>query len=368
MITITLEINHICNLRCSYCYIVEKNNEQMTFETAKNSVEFAIEKIINMNHKKKIINIDFLGGEPLISIKIIYDIVTYCEQRKMEEKIEFRYSLTSNGTIFDEEIYSFLVKYKFSLKISLDGNEYVNNINRKDIQGQGSYHLVEDNLYYLKRYEKNTGKIVQVSNVLTKNNYRFYNETVKFFVEKLGFRFIDTGFNSNEKWTEEEVSELNDIFANTLKYYFECAKTGKEFVWGILEDALNGINNIFRTYCCGAGIISFYISFNGKYYLCPTMLKEGYCLGNVNERKEETVFMKYIKKYAKHSKVRSLKCQTCKIEPYCTEKGCIAMNIGESDSSLLVNSCYKSRLFYELIKKNYFEIYRVKRKSMYMMK
>ncbi len=364
MITITLEINRICNLRCSYCYITEKNGEQMTFETAKNSVEFAIQKIIKMNHKKRVININFLGGEPLISIKMMKKIVEYCEKRKVETMIEFQYTITSNGTIFDEKIYSFLLKYNFYLKVSLDGDEYVNNLNRKDIEGQGSYCLVKKNLHYLQQYEKNTNRLVQVSNVLTKNNYKYYNETVKFFIEKLGFRFIDTGFNSNERWTEEEVNEIKYIFDDILNYYIECAEKGKEFVWGILEDTLRGVNNIFRTYCCGAGIISFYISFDGKYYLCPMMFGEQYCLGNVNEGETETEFMKFIKKNNQNSEGYSLKCQTCEMEPYCMEKGCIFNKINKPDSS--VDLCLKNRMFYNLIKKNYFKIYRVKKKSIYI--
>lgn len=365
MITITLEINRICNLRCSYCYIKEKNNEQMTFETAKNSVEFAIKRLIDMNHKKRVINIDFLGGEPLISFKLIKEIVTYCEQRKNEKKIKFYYTLTSNGTIFNEDIYSFLLRNKFSLKISLDGNEQVNDINRKDIKGQGSYNLVKENLKYLRRYEINTNKVVQISNVLTKNNYRHYYESVKFFVEELGFKYIDTGFDSNEKWSIKDIDELKDIFDNILKYYLECAKLGNEFVWGILEDVLDGMDNVFRLYSCGAGIISFYVSFDGKYYLCPAMLKKQYCLGSVNECETETKFMKFVKKYDQNLKTDSLKCSTCKIEPYCMNRECIAMNIVEEDFMSSIALCYKNQILYEIVKHNYYEIHNVRRNSLF---
>ena len=89
MIRITLEINRKCNLRCNYCYITEKNDEEMSWETAKNSVEYAINKIKDMNHTKRVIRIDFLGGEPLLSFDLIRRVVEYSRKRGEKEKVKF---------------------------------------------------------------------------------------------------------------------------------------------------------------------------------------------------------------------------------------------------------------------------------------
>ena len=238
MIRITLEINRKCNLRCNYCYITEKNDEEMSWETAKNSVEFAINKIKDMNHTKRVIRIDFLGGEPLLSFDLIRRVVEYSRKRGEKEKVKFNYALTTNGTIFDKELLDFFVENKFSLKISLDGNPDINDMDRKTITGAGSYYLVEKNLQYIKEYERRTDKLVQVSSVLTHNNYKSYYSTLKFFVEQLGVKYIDLGFNSNEIWGESEIRKITKIFEEIILYFINCAGTPNEFVFGFLEDKI----------------------------------------------------------------------------------------------------------------------------------
>lgn len=362
MISITLEINRMCNLQCTYCYMGEKDQERMTFETAKNSVEFAIRKIVNEHHKNRKIDVDFLGGEPLLSFSMIKEIVSYCEQRKIEEQISFNYTITTNGTVFSDEIYDFLVKYRFSIKVSLDGDEYVNDLNRKDCNGAGSFKLVERNLHYFRRYEKETDKLVIVSNVLSKNTYRFYDKTVKYLVEELGFRYIDTGFNSYETWSVDEMEMIKSIYEKVLLYYFDCAKKETGFMWGIMEDSLSKFDNIYRTYSCGAGTISFYISFSGNYFLCPSLMGEQYCLGNVNNPHYTTLFQKFISEKSGMKKVESKKCHICKYEPFCTVKGCFASSIVKNETILNPSqeSCKRRRILYDMIRSNYYELQQVR--------
>lgn len=362
MITITLEINRICNLRCTYCYIGEKNQEKMSFDTARNSVEFAITKIVNENHKKREIGVDFIGGEPLLSSQMMKEIVSYCEKRKIEEDISFSYTITTNGTVFNDEIYDFLVQHRFSIKISLDGDEYINDLNRKDGNGSGSFKMVEKNLHYIRSYEKETDKVVIVSNVLSKNNYEFYDKTVKYLIEELGFRYIDTGFNSSETWSSSELGMVREVFRKVLIYYFECAKKKTGFMWGILEDNLSGYENIYRTYVCGAGIVSFYIAYSGDCFLCPSLMDKQYCLGNVNNSENETMFQRFILENSRMKKVQSKRCHICKYEPYCAVKGCFASSIVENGSihKPSLESCKRKRIMFDMIKSNYYQIQQVR--------
>lgn len=358
----------MCNLRCTYCYLGEKRNEKMSFDTAKNSVEFAINKIKNQNHKNRRVSVDFIGGEPLISFTMVRDIVFYCEQRGMKENISFRYTITTNGTIFNDEMFSFFVKYEFLLKISLDGDEHINDLNRKDCNGLGSFQLVKKNLHYIRAYENETKRLVKVSNVLTKNNYKFYDKSIKYLVEKLGFRYVDTGFNSKEIWSESELQEVDLIMKKILCYYFESAKARREFVWGIIEDGLSGFDNVYRTYSCGAGIVSYYISYSGKYFLCPSIMEKKYCLGDVNNQELKTEFSKFICENMGMNKIQSQHCQACKYEPYCTVKGCFAASIMKNGSIHIPSqtACMRKRLLFDMIGENYFEIQKVKKESQYM--
>lgn len=369
MINITLEINRKCNLRCSYCYITDKNNEEMTLETAQKSVDFAIEKIISMNHKNRKIVIDFLGGEPLLNFNLIKNIVDYCEEQTEIVNIKFKYVMTTNGTIFNRDILEFLTKKDFSLKISIDGNQNIHDLTRKDIFGNGSFHMIKQNLHLFGEYENRTQKFIQVSNVLTKNNYRFYLETIQFLVETFGFRYIDTGMNSFEEWSDKEWEELEKILSQVLEYYLKCYDQGKEFIWNYLENSLESFENIWKLYSCGAGIISFYISYNGTYYLCPTLMDEKYSLGDVNDKDNITLFMKNIMENARISKIQNTKCSSCKIELNCKAKGCFAASVLENDSIHLpsVKSCTMNKMLNQFIGKNYFRIKKTKENSSYIL-
>lgn len=169
MYTMTLEINQRCNLRCQYCYLGEKNGTKMSYETACKAIDRAF--LYTKIHKDQTLWIDFIGGEPLLDFDMICKLVEYIYQKNAEVKYKLLFSLTTNATIFNEEILAFLLENEFAIKVSIDGDREVNDINRVDCSGDSVYDKILANLVYLKEFEQKSGRFVQVTNVITGNNY-----------------------------------------------------------------------------------------------------------------------------------------------------------------------------------------------------
>lgn len=143
-----LQVTQNCNLRCSYCPYSQNNNlnrshstKNMTWEIAKRSIDFFYQHSIDSDF----VELNFYGGEPLLNFKLIEKATKYFDELFKGRKR--RFSFTTNGTIFDDTILSFLDKYRFSITISLDGPKEIHNMNRKYyINGKGSFDNIDNNL------------------------------------------------------------------------------------------------------------------------------------------------------------------------------------------------------------------------------
>ena len=109
MYTITLEVNQICNLRCTYCYLGRKTNQKMSEQIAYKGLEIAF--LNAENHRDRRLWVDFVGGEALLSLSFLKHLVDYIEGQALKRNILVTYSITTNGTILNDEILAWLIKY-----------------------------------------------------------------------------------------------------------------------------------------------------------------------------------------------------------------------------------------------------------------
>src|SRR5699024_3149468 len=126
--------------------------------------------------------------------------VQYIEHRARGGGVFVDYSITTNGSIINKKILQFLIDKKVHIKLSIDGDEVIHNRNRKLISGKGSFELVKKNLVAFKSYEKYTHISVQAAHVITKNNYDDVFHSVKYLVEDLGVKVIDSSIDITESW------------------------------------------------------------------------------------------------------------------------------------------------------------------------
>lgn len=320
----TLEINQKCNLRCRYCYLGEKDGAMMSLQTGLDSIDLAFEKV--RLHKDRKLWFDFVGGESFIDFKYIQVLVDYIEKKNLKLGYNILYSVTTNGTIFNKEIVDYLVKFNFSLKISLDGKKEINDRNRISPSGYSVHDKIIDNLYWIKEYEKRTGKMVQVSNVVTHNNYTNLYETLVYLTKDLNFRIVDTAIDCETKWQEYEIDSITVQIEKCVKYFFECYEQGHIFVWNYILKLGNVNKRHERFYRCGAGIVSSYVRTDGNIFACVGNLKPEMAIGTVEKGIDE-------RKYSFLKNLQSIensKCKKCDLDGKCAAQSCIMQSISKT--------------------------------------
>lgn len=148
---ITLQVTQQCNLRCKYCVYSGEyesrghSQKRMTIENAKRGVDF----LMNRSSAQQLVNIGFYGGEPLLEFALIKKVVAYVKENFGAKQVLF--TITTNGTLFNDEINAFLQKHDFNVLVSLDGPEEIHDRNRVFCStGKGTFSTIMKNIEYIK--------------------------------------------------------------------------------------------------------------------------------------------------------------------------------------------------------------------------
>ena len=270
--TITFQITEDCNLRCSYCYQVSKSRKTMTFDVAKTFIDdlLANDKLANYISLDNIeaYIFDFIGGEPLLHIDLVDQIMDYWVEQVFIKKYEagkrFMISFSSNGTLyFNKEVQDFLKKWsrRVSLGITVDGNKELHDSCRLFPDGKGSYDLA---------FAAAKDQLVNYDNVSTKLTFAPAN--ISHICDAV-FNMIDNGWTNihgncvfEEGWTVDDAK----IFYNQLKLLADklleldtipYVSLFDDFIGQPLPESDN--NN----WCGGTGLM-LGIDPEGKYYPC----------------------------------------------------------------------------------------------------
>ena len=171
---LVLQVTQSCNLVCSYCPYANKtdgvlqrnhSNRSMSFETAKKAIDFFL---LHSGERKKNV-ISFYGGEPLVSFELIKQIVEYIKETFVGKDVHF--NMTTNATLFTDEIISFLVENNFDIVFSIDGPAEIHDINRKHRDGSGSFNVAFSNLKkIIQAYGENYRQHISLNMVIDPNN------------------------------------------------------------------------------------------------------------------------------------------------------------------------------------------------------
>lgn len=177
---ILLQVTQNCNLRCEYCVYSESKNPNtrshsnniMTFQTAKKAIDFYAKHSIDNDVK----TIGFYGGEPLLNFKLIKEVIEYANE--IFKGKEIVYSITTNGTLLNDNIIDFFEENNVMLTVSLDGPKIIHDKNRRFLNGGGSYDVVMNNLNKVKEKSKKEMPF-NINMVIDPEND--YNEIIKIF-------------------------------------------------------------------------------------------------------------------------------------------------------------------------------------------
>lgn len=224
-----LEVTKDCNLNCSYCSVSGKyanttvRRRNMSMETAIKAVDFFCPRC----HESREVNIGFYGGEPLLRFDLMKDTVQYVIKKYGAEK--YKFNLTTNGTIFDEDIIDFFSRHDFQVLVSLDGPKCVTDRYRLSRDGKSTFDKIMRNLEFIKHYNYDFfSKNISINSVLTPPFQ--LHEIVDFFknngtvrdIQRKGKVRSNLVNTSDTKFLEdfclkEDMNRYSDIFDGLVK-------------------------------------------------------------------------------------------------------------------------------------------------------
>ena len=173
-----LHIAHDCNLACRYCFAEEGEyhgrRALMSYEVGKKALDF----LIANSGSRRNLEVDFFGGEPLMNWQVVKDLVAYGrEQEKLHDK-NFRFTVTTNGVLLNDEIQEFVNKEMDNVVLSLDGRKEINDKMRPLRNGKGSYDLIVPK--FQKLAESRNQEKYYIRGTFTRNNLDFSNDILHF--------------------------------------------------------------------------------------------------------------------------------------------------------------------------------------------
>lgn len=282
-----LHICHDCNLRCRYCFADEgaykSEREFMSEATAKKAIDFLIENSGN----RKILEVDFFGGEPLMCLETIKNVVAYA--RKQSEKVgkKFLFTTTTNAVLLNDDAIDFFNREMENVVISIDGRPEVHDAIRKTVNGKGSFQIIVDKA---KKFVKARGdKKYYVRGTFTAKNLDFSNDVL--FLAENGFDSISMEPVVTDiddlAIKKEHLPQILEEYENLLFKYLDKYDRGEGFNFFHFNVDLEGgvcLNKAISA--CGAGNEYFSVVPNGDIYPCHQFAGDKrFYMGNVYEGK-----------------------------------------------------------------------------------
>lgn len=279
-----LHIAHDCNLACKYCFAGEGeycgDRSLMSFEVGKQAFDF----LIANSGTRKNLEVDFFGGEPLMNFEVVKQLVAYArEQEKIHNK-NFRFTLTTNGVLLDEEVMDFANKEMYNVVLSLDGRKETNDRMRVSRNGKGSYDLI---LPKFKEMVKRRGdKEYYIRGTYTHYNTDFTKDILHMAdlgFTKLAMEPVVASPDAPYALREEDLPVLFDQYEKLATEMVRREKNGKGFTFfHYMIDLEGGPCIAKRIAGCGVGTEYVAVTPWGDLYPCHQFVgDENYLLGNV---------------------------------------------------------------------------------------
>lgn len=318
-----LHIAHTCNLNCSYCFASQGkyhgDRALMTFEVGKQAFDF----LIANSGTRKNLEVDFFGGEPLMNFEVVKQLVAYARSIEKEKGKNFRFTLTTNGVLLDDDVTDFLNREMNNVVLSLDGRKEVHDHFRRDYAGNGSYDRIVPN--FQRFVKKRGGKGYYVRGTYTHENTDFTNDILH--MADLGFRELSMEPvvcppGDPYALTEDDLPVLMEQYEKLSLEMLRREKKGEGFTfYHYMLDLKNGPCIYKRITGCGSGTEYMAVTPWGELFPCHQFVGDPkYSLGNI----WDGVTNKAVQDEFRHCNAYARKeCKDCWARLYCSG-GCAA--------------------------------------------
>lgn len=327
--TLVLNVTNKCNLSCTYCYeygadrLTEGEGSKgagkprMDDDTARQSIDF----LLRSSGSRPQVSITFFGGETLLNFPAIRAAVEYAEPRAAALRKRVHYSLTTNATLLTDEVVEFLVRHRFGITVSIDGDQQEQDRHRTFQRGVGSFEVIAPRIRHLLATNKaQNGRAIGARVTLTAGaapapqTFRFLRDELGF--DEVGFAPVTAGLGRAYALGELGYERLLREFAELADDYVAAALRDETHGFANLNDILRELHQgVHKAHPCGAGLGLLGVSTEGEIGLCHRFVEsKDHGLGNVATGLDEAQRTTFLQKAHIDQKTD---CRQCFAKPLC---------------------------------------------------
>jgi len=318
-----LHVAHTCNLNCQYCFASQGKyhgeRALMSFEVGKQALDFLVENSGTRHN----LEVDFFGGEPLMNWDVVKQLVAYARSIEAGAGKHFRFTLTTNGMLLDEEVMDFANREMHNVVLSLDGRKEVHDALRKDYAGNGSYDRIVPKFQEFVR--RRGDKSYYIRGTFTHANTDFLSDILH--MADLGFTELSMepvvcAPGEPYALTEDDLPVLKEQYEQLAFEMYQREKEGRPFTfYHYMLDLAHGPCIYKRLSGCGSGSEYLAVTPWGDLYPCHQFVgDEKYLMGNVWDGVTNTTLREEFKSCNVYSRPE---CRDCWARLYCAG-GCAA--------------------------------------------
>ena len=318
-----LHIAHDCNLACRYCFAEEGEyhgrRELMSYEVGKAALDFLI---ANSGNRRNL-EVDFFGGEPLMNFQVVKDLVAYGRQQEKIHNKNFRFTLTTNGVLLNDDIMEFANREMANVVLSIDGRKEVHDFMRPFPKGAGSYDLIVPKFQKFAESRNQTNYYVR--GTFTHYNLDFSRDVLH--LADLGFQQISVEpvvapETADYAIRKEDLPKLYEEYDKLAVELIRREREGRGFhFFHFMIDLEGGPCVAKRLSGCGSGTEYLAVTPWGDLYPCHQFVgNEKFYMGNVYEGVKNTAIREQFRGCNVYAKE---KCKSCFAKFYCSG-GCAA--------------------------------------------
>ena len=318
-----LHIAHTCNLNCSYCFASQGKyhgeRALMSFEVGKRALDFLVEN----SHGRTNLEVDFFGGEPLMNFDVVKQLVAYARSIEKAKGKNFRFTLTTNGVLIDDDVIDFANREMSNVVLSLDGRKDVHDRFRVDYAGKGSWEKIVPK--FQKLVEARGGKNYYMRGTFTHHNPDFLKDIQTMLdlgFDELSMEPVVCASGDPSELTMADLPIVLAQYEELAKLMMERDKQGKPFTfYHYMIDLAGGPCIYKRISGCGSGTEYMAVTPWGDLYPCHQFVgDEKFKLGDIWKGVDNTAIQE---EFMQCNVYARKECRDCWARLYCSG-GCTA--------------------------------------------
>ena len=318
-----LHVAHTCNLNCSYCFASQGkyhgDRAIMSLDVGNRALDFLIEN----SGTRRNLEVDFFGGEPLMNFQMIKDLVAYAREIEKKHNKNFRFTLTTNGVLLDDDVIEFANKEMSNVVLSLDGRKEVHDRFRVDYSGKGSYDRIVPK--FQKFVSSREGKNYYMRGTFTHHNPDFLNDVKQMLdlgFTELSMEPVVCAPTDSSALTDSDIEIVLKQYEDLARLMLERKRQGKPFTfYHYMLDLSDGPCIYKRISGCGSGTEYMAVTPWGDLYPCHQFVgEEKFKLGDIYNGVSNTAVQE---EFASCNVYSHKECKDCWARLYCSG-GCAA--------------------------------------------